>query len=73
MILSLFTVRRSPFELSRRSFERILLVKPSSLGDVVHALPVLHGLRTRYPNAKIDWLIATPFAPLLESHFELDE
>jgi len=54
-------------------FQRILLVKPSSLGDVVHALPVLHGLRTRYPKAKIDWLIGTAFAPLLDDHPEIDE
>ena len=63
---------RSGADLSRRSFERILIVKPSSLGDIVHALPVLHGLRTRYPGAKIDWLVASAFAHLLEGHGELD-
>ena len=51
--------------LSQQSFARILLIKPSSLGDVVHALPVLHGLRTRFPQARIDWLIGSAFAPLL--------
>ena len=60
-------------ELSRRNFERILLIKPSSLGDVVHALPVLHGLRQRYPRARIDWLVSSAFAPLLEEHEDLDE
>jgi lipopolysaccharide heptosyltransferase I len=59
--------------LAHQTFSRILLVKPSSLGDVVHALPVLHGLRTRYPEAKIDWLIASPLAPLLASHPHIDE
>lgn len=49
------------------------MIKPSSLGDVVHALPVLHGLRARYPAAKIDWLIGSAFAPLLEGHGELDD
>jgi len=57
--------------LAERAFERILLIKPSSLGDVIHALPVLHGLRTRYPAARIDWLIATAHAALLEGHPEL--
>lgn len=66
-------VPQSTSELVARSFDRILLVKPSSLGDVIHALPVLHGLRTRYPNSKIDWLIAAPYAPLVESHPDLDE
>lgn len=55
-------------DLTERSFSRILLVKPSSLGDVVHALPVLNGLRHRYPEARIDWLIGSTFAPLLEGH-----
>jgi lipopolysaccharide heptosyltransferase II len=64
-------VARSPTDLTTRSSERILLIKPSSLGDVVHALPVLHGLRTRYPEAQIDWLIAPPFASLIEHHPDL--
>lgn len=64
---------RSPSQVSRRTFKRILLVKPSSLGDIVHALPVLHGLRTRYPEARIDWLVSSAFAELLKSHDELDE
>lgn len=55
-------------ELPSRSFERILLIKPSSLGDVIHALPVLHGLRQRFPGAAVDWLVASAFAPLLEGH-----
>ncbi len=60
-------------DLAKRQFERILLIKPSSLGDVIHALPVLHGLRRRYPDAKIDWLISTPFVPLLQSQPQIDE
>jgi lipopolysaccharide heptosyltransferase I len=63
----------SPEELGRHDFHRILLIKPSSLGDVVHALPVLHGLRRRYPSATIDWLISTALAPLLEGHPDLDK
>ncbi len=60
-------------DLLSREFQRILLVKPSSLGDVVHALPVLHSLRRRYPRAKIDWLIGSAFAPLLENNPDLNE
>jgi heptosyltransferase-2 len=56
-----------------RTFARILLIKPSSLGDIVHALPVLHGLRRRYPNAAIDWLVNSGFASLLRDHPEIDE
>jgi heptosyltransferase I len=52
---------------------RVLLIKPSSLGDVVHALPVLAGLRSAFPDAHLAWMIATPFAPLLKDHPLLDE
>lgn len=52
---------------------RILLIKPSSLGDIVHALPVLAALRRRCPDAHIAWLVSTSFAPLLDGHPLLDE
>lgn len=52
---------------------RILIIKPSSLGDVLHALPILAGLRAAYPRAHIAWLVSTTFAPLLEGHPLLDE
>ena len=65
--------RQSPTttDLNAREFRRILLIKPSSLGDLVHALPVLHGLRCRYPEAEIDWLASTSCVPLVEGHPEL--
>ena len=43
--------------LSSGNFSRILLIKPSALGDVVHTIPVLPKLRARFPAAQIDWLI----------------
>jgi heptosyltransferase I len=52
---------------------RVLIVKPSSLGDIVHALPVLAALRRQYPRAHIAWLASRAFAPLLEGHPLLDE
>lgn len=60
-------------DLTHRAFERILLIKPSSLGDIIHALPVLRGLRVRYPTARIDWLASTSFAPLLEGHPDITD
>lgn len=56
-----------------REFRRILIIKPSSFGDVIHAMPVLHGLRIRFPKARISWLVATSCAGLLEGHPDLDE
>jgi lipopolysaccharide heptosyltransferase I len=49
-------------------FSRILLIKPSAVGDVVHTLPVLEKLRRRYPRARIDWLITPENAPLIRGH-----
>jgi len=60
-------------ELSCREFRRILIIKPSSFGDVIHALPVLNGLRRRYPRAQISWLVAHSCAGLLEGQPALDE
>lgn len=48
--------------------KRILLIKPSSLGDIVHALPVAAALKRHYPNAELSWLINRGFAPLLEGN-----
>lgn len=47
---------------------KILVVKPSSLGDIVHALPVLATLRKTFPQATIDWVVAKGFEGLLEQH-----
>ena len=42
--------------LADRTFERILLIKLSAIGDVIHTIPLLNALRRRYPAARIDWL-----------------
>lgn len=52
---------------------RIALIKPSALGDIVQALPVLAALRDRFPRAHIAWIINQSYAPLLEGHPLLDE
>lgn len=52
---------------------RILIIKPSSLGDIVHALPVLAALRKRRPEAHIAWLVKRRWAELLEGNADLDE
>jgi len=47
---------------------RILLVKPSSLGDVIHAFPLVSALTRTYPEARIDWLVNTEFSSLVGRH-----
>lgn len=55
------------------NFARVLIIKPSSLGDVVQALPVLTALKEAHPQSHVAWLVARPFADLLEGHPRLDE
>ncbi|MBI3378971.1 MAG: lipopolysaccharide heptosyltransferase II [Nitrospirae bacterium] len=47
---------------------KILVIKPSSLGDVVHSLPFLNALRDSFPRAEIHWIIAKGLEGLLEGH-----
>ena len=44
---------------------RVLIVKLSSLGDVVHAMPVVHDVRGAFPDVLIDWVVEPGFAPLV--------
>ncbi|HCY17004.1 MAG TPA: lipopolysaccharide heptosyltransferase I [Curvibacter sp.] len=43
---------------------KILIVKLSSLGDVVHAMPAVQDIRRALPQAQIDWVVERSFAPL---------
>lgn len=45
--------------------KRILLVKQSSLGDIVHTLPVVHALKRSFPSCHIGWIVEQGFATLL--------
>jgi heptosyltransferase-1 len=47
---------------------RILFVKTSSLGDVVHHLPALSDAARAFPDAEIDWVVEQPFAELPPLH-----
>ena len=52
---------------------RILIIKPSSLGDVVHALPTVNLIRRRFPDAHLAWLINDTLASLLKNCSIIDE
>jgi lipopolysaccharide heptosyltransferase I len=51
---------------------RILIIRLSSIGDVVRVLPALHALRDLYPDAQIDWAIEPKSRDIVEGHPELD-
>jgi heptosyltransferase-1 len=50
----------------------ILIIKPSSLGDVVHTLPAVAAVRDAYPKATITWLINPEWAPLLRGNQDVN-
>lgn len=45
--------------------QRILLIKPSSLGDIVHSMPVVAALKRRWPDAHLTWLVKRQWAELV--------
>jgi heptosyltransferase-1 len=47
---------------------RLLIVKTSSMGDVVHAMPVVADMRRQLPDLEIDWLVEAPFAAIPQMH-----
>lgn len=53
--------------------EKVLIIKPSALGDVVTAMPVLRALKRTFPAAHVSWLVSTACSPLLECDADLDE
>ena len=48
--------------------KRILFVKTSSLGDVVHHCPAVSDAAARFPGAAIDWVVEAPFAGVAAMH-----
>lgn len=52
--------------------KRILIIKLSAIGDVVHALPFLEVLRENFPNASIDWLVEEQAFQVIAGHSGLD-
>ena len=52
---------------------RLLFIKPSSLGDIVHAMPTLAALRARFSHAEVTWLVKRQWAPLVETIDGVDQ
>ena len=45
--------------------KEILIVKPSSLGDIVHTLPAVAAIKAHWPGAHLRWIVNPEWAPLL--------
>lgn len=52
--------------------KRIAIIKPSALGDIVHALPVLPAVRHRFPDSHITWVVNRAYEPLVAGHPDLN-
>lgn len=55
------------------SNKRILIIKQSSLGDVIHTLPVAHAIKRCNPQCTIGWIVQKPFMGLLECDPAIDD
>jgi len=55
------------------SEERFLIIRLSSLGDIIHAIPAFAALRRRFPGAVIRWLVEENGRPVLELVEGIDE
>ncbi len=53
--------------------ERVLVIKPSSFGDVIHTLPAVSALKNAYPGWNLQWLVNEEWAPLLADNPDLEE
>jgi 3-deoxy-D-manno-octulosonic-acid transferase/heptosyltransferase-1 len=51
---------------------KILIIKLSAIGDVIHTLPALNAIRKRYPDAHITWLVEEAASSLVVEHEALD-
>lgn len=47
---------------------RVLIVRMSSMGDVIHTLPLVADIRSAAPGARVDWVVEEAYAPLLRMH-----
>lgn len=54
-------------------FRSVFLVKPSSLGDIVHTLPSAHFIKQAYPHLEVRWMCNPEWMPLLEGNPDLTE
>ena len=51
----------------------ILVIKPSSVGDILHGLQVAQSIKDQAPDSRITWVVRDRFAPLVETCATVDE
>lgn len=53
--------------------QSILILKPSSFGDIIHTLPAVARLKTAWPSCRFSWLVNPEWAPLLTENPDVNE
>lgn len=48
--------------------KKILIIKTSSLGDIIHTFSVINYLKDKLPSCTIDWVVEKPFAEIIQAH-----
>ncbi len=66
-------IKRQREKVQDIDFKNILIIKPSSIGDIIHTLPFLKAIRKSYPASKISWLINSGLDDLIASNPYLNE
>jgi heptosyltransferase I len=56
-----------------QDFSSALIIKPSSLGDIVHTLPAVHALKTAHPLLHVRWIAKPEWLPLISGSPDVDE
>ena len=49
------------------ALNKILIIKPSSLGDIIHGLLVAQSIRAQLPEVQIDWIVRKEFADIVNA------
>ncbi len=60
-------------EKGKKNGQKILLVRLSSLGDLVQTFPAASVLRENYPQARLDWVVEEKYRPLIQANRNVDE
>ena len=54
--------------MDNQRIESVLIIKPSSFGDIIHALPVASAIKAAMPEVAVDWVVSDDFKGLLEGN-----
>ncbi len=56
----------------KQTMQRILIIKPSSMGDIIHGLLIAEAIKTQLPKVSIDWVVRSEFAGLVQASAVID-